>query len=93
MDRVKSLLQAYWEAANEKGPHLDQFVRRVQDGQLGDPPTAAELREFLEAVRDTIVDNIETKAAEGGPWAMMKDQVIADTHAEIDDLIARYAPR
>jgi len=93
VDRVTSLLQAYWEAANEKGPHLEQFVRQVRDGRLGDPPSAEELRRFLEAVRDAIIDNIETRAGEGGPWAMMKDQVVADTHAEIDDLIARYAPR
>lgn len=91
MDRVKELLQAYWEAANERGPHLEQFVRQARDGRLGDPPTPDQLRQFLDAVRDAIIDNIETKAAEGGPWAMMKDHVIADTHAEIDDLIARYA--
>jgi len=91
VDRVKSLLQAYWEAAKERGPHLEQFVRRARDGELGDPPTPAELRRFLEAVRDAIIENIETKAAAGGPWAMMKDQVVADTHAEIDELIARYA--
>lgn len=91
MQRVGRLLAAYWEAANQRGPHLEEFTRNVAEGKWEEPVPPAEIRLFLETVRERIIDNIETKAQEGGPWAMMKDQAIADTDEEIDGLISRYA--
>lgn len=90
MDNVKRWLTIYWEQANEKGPHLEDFVRSLVAGEHGPCPPEA-LRAFLEAVEANLVENIENKAQAGGPWAMMKDQVIAETHEEIADLMARYA--
>lgn len=89
-NRIRQLLKDYWEAANERGPHLEEFVRSAAAGERGAPVSPEDLRGFLEAVREILIDNIETKARAGGPWALMKDDVIAETHAEIDDLIQRY---
>lgn len=94
MDRVQQLVQSYWAAANERGPHLEEFVQQAaSEGVDGEPASPEEIEQFLRIVQERIIDNIETKAQTGGPWAMMKAQVIADTEAEIEDLIARYGPR
>ena len=94
MDRVHKLLESYWTAANERGPHLEEFVRQAAtEGIDGEPASPEEIEQFLRIVQERIIDNIETKAQAGGPWAMMKEQVIVDTEAEIEDLIARYGRR
>lgn len=90
MNELKRWLNIYWEQAQAKGPHLEEFVRSLVAGEHG-PCTPEALRAFLEAVEANLVENIETKAQAGGPWAMMKDEVIAQTREEIADLIARYA--
>ena len=87
MDRVNKLVQDYWTAANERGPHLEAFIQSVTSEDRGaDAASPEEIEQFLRIVQERIIDNIETKAGAGGPWAMMKAQVIADTEAEIEGL-------
>lgn len=86
---VEELLERYWEISMETGPDLEGFVRRAAGGEFG-PVTPRDIAAFLRRVESITIENIETKAAEGGPFARMRDQVIEETRAEVARLVQLY---
>lgn len=70
-------------------PDLDSFTRKLADGQFGDV-TKADIAAFLQEVESITIANIETKAAEGGPFAAMREQVIEETRRQIARLTAAH---
>lgn len=86
---VEQLLEKYWEVSMGGAPDLEAFVKRVADGEFGDV-AKADITAFLQEVEAITIANIETKAAEGGPFEQMKDDVIEETRAQVEALIAAY---
>jgi len=86
---VEELLEKYWEVSMNSTPDLEAFVRRVAAGEFGEV-LKADITAFLREVEAITIANIETKAAEGGVLAQLKDQVIEETRAQVAALIAQY---
>ncbi len=86
---VEQLLEKYWEVSMSGVPDLEAFVQRAASGEFGDV-SKADITAFLREVEAITVANIETKAAEGGPFAQMKDQVLDETRSQVAALIEAY---
>lgn len=86
---VDELLEKYWEFSMGGAPDLESFVKRAADGEFGDV-AKSDLAAFLREVEAITIANIETKAAEGGPFERMRDDVIDETRAQVAALIAAY---
>lgn len=86
---VQNLMEKYWEVSMGGTPDLEGFVRRAAQGEFGDV-SPADITAFLREVEAVTIANIETKAMEGGPFAMMRDQVIEETRQQVAALIAQY---
>jgi len=65
---------------------LDEFVRRVKSGELGDFPTE-DMVSFLREVEANVLQNIQVKTQEHQRYAEMADEVSADTQKMFDELI------
>lgn len=68
---------------------LDEFVRRLKNGEFGDFPRD-DVIAFLREIEATIVTNIQTKALEHHRYAHMVDPVSEDTHQMFDELIEEF---
>lgn len=86
---VQELLDKYWEVSMGEMPDLEGFVRRVAAGEFGDVAKTA-ITAFLREVEAITIANIEAKAAEGGVFAQMKEQIIEETREQVAALIAAY---
>ncbi|MDR7521751.1 MAG: hypothetical protein QN168_04725 [Armatimonadota bacterium] len=65
---------------------LDEFVRRLKNGEFGDFPRE-DVIAFLREIEASMLTNIQTKALEHHRYAEMADQVSEETHAMFDELI------
>lgn len=70
-------------------PDLDRFTRKLAAGDYGDV-TPERIAAFLREVEMITVNNIETKAAQGGPFAAMREQVIDETRTQVARLLKEY---
>jgi hypothetical protein len=79
----------YWELQTDEDPiGLEEFVNRAVAGDYGEV-TRDELREFLRAVEERLVAQIEQ--GEGSAHdAVARDEVVDETHAWIDDLVSKF---
>ena len=68
---------------------LDEFVRRLKEGEFGDFPRE-DVIAFLREIEASMVTNIQTKALEHYRYAEMVDQVSEETHAMFDELIDEF---
>ncbi|HEY8551928.1 MAG TPA: hypothetical protein VIL40_00545 [Thermaerobacter sp.] len=86
-----ALMDLYYEISME-GVDLRRFLDRLDAGEWGpvDPEVVVEFLRQLEAV---ILSNIEVKATEGPHYAGRRDEVIAETQREFEELITRYLNR
>ncbi len=68
---------------------LDEFVRRLKEGELGEFP-AAEVVSFLREIEANMLQNIQVKAQEHQAYAEMADEVSEETQKMFDELIEEY---
>ncbi len=68
---------------------LDEFVRRLKDGEFGDFPPA-EVIGFLREIEANMLQNIQVKAQEHHAYADMADEVSEETQKMFDELIEEY---
>lgn len=86
----KDLSEIYWEAHGYEGVDIERFLQDVQAGVWG-TFSQEEIRQFLYKMEASIIENIETKAAETPAFAAAKDGIIEETQARFADLRKRYA--
>lgn len=86
---VDELLEKYWDESMQGQPDLERFTRKLAAGDYGEVEPDV-IVAFLREVEAITVANIETKAAEGGPFAAMREQVIEETRAQVDALVKEY---
>lgn len=91
MPERKTLEDIYEEVMLEE-PWVDlgSFLDRVAGGEFGSF-TADEIREFLRAVEDMMVENIYLKASEHPVLDEMKEERIEETREMIARYIDKYA--
>jgi len=65
---------------------LDEFVRRLKSGELGDFPTD-DVIAFLREIEANMLQNIQAKTMEHHTYAEMADEVSAETQKMFDELI------
>lgn len=88
---VENLLEKYWDESMGGQPDLDRFTRKLAAGDYGDV-TPEHIAAFLQEVEMITINNIETKAAHGGPFAAMREQVIEETRSQVARLLKDYGP-
>lgn len=65
---------------------LEEFVRRLKSGELGEFATS-DLIEFLREIEANMLQNIQVKTMEHQAYAEMADEVSEQTQRMFDDLI------
>lgn len=86
-----ALMDLYYEVSME-GVDLRRFLDRLDAGEWG-PVDPEVVVEFLRELQAVILSNIEVKATEGPHYAERRDEVIAETQREFEELIGRYLDR
>lgn len=68
---------------------LDEFVRRIKEGEFGEFP-ANEVIDFLHEIEANMLQNIQVKALEHQAYAEMADEVSEETQKMFEELIEEY---
>ncbi len=68
---------------------LDEFVRRLKEGEFGELP-ANEVVGFLREIEANMLQNIQVKALEHQAYAEMADEVSEETQKMFDELIEEF---
>jgi hypothetical protein len=68
---------------------LREFVARLKTGELG-TFSRHDVVSFLRAIEANMLENIELKAMEDPTLEVFKEDRMAETSQEIDDLIAEW---
>ncbi len=68
---------------------LDEFVRRIKEGEFGEFP-ASEVIAFLHEIEANMLQNIQVKALEHQAYAEMADEVSEETQKMFEELIEEY---
>lgn len=86
MDRLWELYE-HW--CMEEVISLREFVTRLKAGEFG-VFRRDDVVDFLREIESNMLENIELKATEEPMLEDMKEQYMAETSQEIDDLIAQW---
>ncbi len=76
----------YETVCQEEFRPLDEFIRRLLEGEWGAYPKE-DVLELLREVEGMILSNIQVKAMEGHRFAEMADEISERTQQEFEDLI------
>lgn len=88
---MESLGEKYWRIFEEEGPiELEEFLRQVKGGEHGDI-SPQEVRDFLDEMLMTMLNNIQLKASEAPQYEAMREQVEQQTYDQIERLKSMYA--
>lgn len=81
------LWDLYQTVCQEEFRPLDEFVRRLLEGEWG-AFSKEDVIELLREVEGMMLSNIQVKAMEGPRYAELADEVSERTQKEFEDLIA-----
>lgn len=87
---MHDLSEIYWREHGLEGLQLEDFLDKVAGGAYG-TFTAQDIKEFLLNMEHSILENIELKAGETPQFALMKDEIVAETIERFRLLRERYA--
>lgn len=68
---------------------LDEFVRRLKEGEFGEF-SSDEVVSFLREIEANMLQNIQVKASEHHVYADMADEVSEETQKMFEELIEEY---
>jgi hypothetical protein len=86
---MERLWELYEHWCMEELVSLRDFVRRLKGGEYGHF-TRDEVVTFLQEIETNMLENIELKATEDPNLNALKDERIAETSQEIEELMAEW---